>query len=376
MVNQIKMPVLHMKKSKHKQPRLLNRNLFSVFILLLLTGSSLAQDNKEKAEMNARQALVFEENGKTMEAIPLLEEAVKLDPGNINVAYELAVVYATNKEYSRSKAILLPLLGHKNLYGLVYHLLGNDYDELGLPDSAVLAYEKGLILFPKTAELFLELGNMSLKKKNLIKAIDYFEKGIRANPLFASNYYRAAKLFLSSNETIWGMLYGEIFMNLEKKSDRTAEISNLLYAAYKKHIRIPKDSSPVVRFSNNFFAAGDTLKPSFGKFVYEPLLVKSIDKERSVDYEAVCRIRKRFITHYIQDNYYTRYPNALFSYQYKILKAGHIEAYNHWILSQGDKTGFDEWVKKYPKAWNDFLYWFRHNEIPLSEDYKFYREQY
>ena len=350
--------------------------LFILFQWFGAMPSSFAQDNNEKAALNAKQALVFEGNGKTAEAIPLLEEAIKLDPGNINIVYELAVVYASIKDFSRSKALVLPLLAHKDIYGLVYQLLGNDYDEMGLPDSAILIYEKGLKLFPDSGELFLELGNMSMKKKNFINALVYYEKGIQANPLFASNYYRAAKLFFNSNEVIWAMLYGEIFMNLEKKSDRTAEISKLLFTAYKKHIRIPKDSNISVNFSNIFFGVGDSLKPSFGKFVYEPLMVKSMNLEKAVDYTSICRARKKFIVAYIHDNYYMKYPNALFSYQYKILKAGHIEAYNHWILSQGDQAGFGEWVKQHPKAWEDFLYWFKHNELPLANDYKFFREQY
>ena len=350
--------------------------LFFLICLVAITPHLFAQDDKEIASLKVKQALVFEGNGKTAEAIPLLEEAVKLDPGNINMVYELALVYATVKDYIRSKTLLEPLLVHKDVYGLVYHLLGNDYDELGLPDSAIMIYQKGVELFPKTAELLLELGNISMKKKNFIKALEYYEKGIRANPLFASNYYRAAKLFYNSNEAIWAMIYGEIFMNLEKKSDRTAEISKLLFSAYKKHIHIPNDSPLIVNFSNNFFGGRDTGKPSFAKYVYEPLIVKSLDQEKSVDYSSICRMRKKFISYFIHDNYYIKYPNALFSYQYKILKAGHMEAYDHWILSEGDKTGFDNWVKQHPKAWEDFLYWFKHNELPLADDYKFFREQY
>ncbi len=38
-----------------------------------------------------------------------------------------------------------------------------------------------------------------------------------------------------------------------------------------------------------------------------------------------------------------KYPNALFQYQDKILKAGHLEAYNHWILMKGDEDAFDQW---------------------------------
>jgi tetratricopeptide (TPR) repeat protein len=355
------------------------RNVLKLVLLILICTAgcpAYAQDNKEKALINVRQALVYEENGKITEAIPLLEEAMKLDSANINVPYELAVAYATVKEFPRAKTVLEPLLNRKDVFGLVYNLLGSVYDELGKPGLAISTYEKGLTLFPKTAELYLELGNMYLKKKDHTKALEYYEKGIQANPQFASNYFRAAKLFFNSNEPVWGLLYGEIFMNLEKNTDRTAEISKLIHATYVKHIRIPKDSGLQVRFSSNFFTGKETLKPSFIKFIYEPIVVRSLANEKTIDINSLCRMRKKFVENYIKGNYYQQYPNALFTYQYKILKAGHIDAYDHWILSQADKTGFDNWAQKNPKAWENFLAWFKKHEIPLDDNYKFYREQY
>ena len=172
------------------------------------------------------------------------------------------------------------------------------------------------------------------------------------------------------------MLYGEIFMNLVKNTDRTAELSKLLYTTYLKHIRLPKDSSLSVRFSNNLFSGKETLKPSFSKFIYEPIIVRSLANESTIDLNSLCKMRKKFVENYMRDNYYQNYPNALFTYQFKVLKAGHIEAYNHWILSQGDKTGFDDWVQKNAKSWENFLNWFKKNQIPLDDNYKFYREQY
>ena len=82
--------------------------LFFLICLVAITPHLFAQDDKEIASLKVKQALVFEGNGKTAEAIPLLEEAVKLDPGNINMVYELALVYATVKDYIRSKTLLEP----------------------------------------------------------------------------------------------------------------------------------------------------------------------------------------------------------------------------------------------------------------------------
>ena len=64
-----------------------NSHKYIVLLLLLTTGQfafAQADTAKEKAQMMATQAILFEGRGKTAEAIPLLEGAKKLDSGNIN----------------------------------------------------------------------------------------------------------------------------------------------------------------------------------------------------------------------------------------------------------------------------------------------------
>ena len=356
-----------------------NSHKYIVLLLLLTTGQfafAQADTAKEKAQMMATQAILFEGRGKTAEAIPLLEGAKKLDSGNINYPYELAVIYYTRKDYAKAQQILEPLLNHKDVSGMIYQVLGNVYDDLGKTDLAVTTYEKGLKLFPKTAELYLEMGIIQLKKKEYNMALQYFEKGIVANPMYASNYYRVTKLFCNSSEPVWGVIYGEIFMNLERNSDRTGEISKLLFDTYKKHINFPRDSSFSVSFSTTISLIPDKTKKPFAKDFYEPTVMVSMLGEKKVDISSLCRMRKKFVDSYIRSGNYQRYPNALFSYQYKVSKAGYIDAYNHWILQDGDTTAFSSWLGSNKNNWDKFMTWFKKNPLLLDDTYKFYHEQY
>lgn len=61
------------------------------------------------------------------------------------------------------------------------------------------------------------------------RAVSYYEKGVYVEPAYSSNYYRLAQLFLSSKDKFWGLIYGEIFMNLERNSQRTEEMSKWLF---------------------------------------------------------------------------------------------------------------------------------------------------
>ncbi len=351
------------------------------FLFMTISQFSYAQRSKDEALNNVKQALILESQGKLAEAIALLEEAAKLDPDAIKVAYELAIGYYTKGDYNKAKDILEGLLARKDVFSSIYQLLGNTYDKLGNVEKAVASYINGLAKFPDAGELYLEMGTMYLSRKEYDQAIAYYEKGIKSSPAFASNYYWAAKIFCNSDEAVWGMIYGEIFLNLERDSNRTDEISKLLFDTYTKKIRFPRDSAFQVNFSKPtnatvFDSAKNKHKTPFAKAVYEPTLMLALLNEKNVDINSLSRIRKYFIESYFKSGTYEDYPNALFDFQYRVLKAGHWDAYSRWILFKGDEAGGNLWVNANQKKWDDFIMWFTKNKMLLDPNYKFYRAQY
>ena len=357
-------------------------NLACFLLLLAATPVCYGQTDKETAQAKTRQAIKLEdEEGKYDEAIKLLQEACQLDPDNITYPYELAYSYTAKKDYKTASDILEKLLSHKDVYGRIYQLLGNAYDYQGMSDKAIATYEKGLKKFPGAGELYLELGNMGFAKKEYGKAIVYYENGIRADPKFPSNYYWAAKLYCSSTEEVWGMIYGEIFMNLERNSKRTVEISKMLFDVYKNQIKFTSDTSMTVSFSKNTTISVEDLKDPkkfklpFG-MIYEKNLMLTITGEKQIDLNSVDRIRTRFIESYYKGDDPVKYPNVLFDYQQAMLKAGHFEAYNHWLLMKGDEDGFEAWQAPNKDKWTAFVKWFTDNKLQIDETHRFYRQQY
>lgn len=356
---------------------------FGLFALLFLGQLSYGQTNKEQAITKAKEAIKLEdEQGKFDEAIKLFEEAQKLDPENINYPYEMAYAYSGKKDYKKASDILENLLSHKDVHGRVYQALGNAYDYQGKADKAIDAYEKGVKKFPNSGELYLELGNMKIAKKDYNNALTYYEKGIENDPKFPSNYYWASKIFLSTDEEVWGMLYGEIFMNLERNSKRTAEISKLLFDTYKSEIKFTSDTSFGVSFSKNASMNINDLKDPkkfklpFGIGTYEPILSIAVVGEKSIDINSLDKIRNNFVDGYFKGDASKIYPNLLFDYQQKIKIAGHFEAYNHWLLMKGDEDGFEKWQKVNKIKWDNFTKWYSDNRMQVDLTHKFYRGQY
>ena len=361
----------------------MNKKIITIGLILLLIGQILyGQTNKDKALAKGQEAIKLMDNGQVDESIKLLEEAQKLDPDRFDYSYEIAYAHYLKEDYKGAIKILEKHINHKDVTERLFQLLGNSYDVIGKTDKAFASYDAGLKKFPNSGIIHLEKGNVHWNKKEYGKALPYYEKGIEVDPQFSSNYYRAARIYCGSTEEVWGMIYGEIFMNLERNSKRTAEISELLYDTYKSEIKFTSDTSFSVSFSQNVSINANNLKdPSkmklpFGIGIYEPTLMFSILGEKAINMETLNKIRSIFIDNYFKNGHDKTYPNVLFNYQKRVKESEHIEAYNHWILMKGDEDEFEKWYSENEEKWNNFIKWFTDNELKIDEKNKFFREQY
>lgn len=346
--------------------------------LLLIAVQLFGQGSKEQALAKGKEAVKLMDNGQIAESIKLLEESMRLDPDNINYPYEIGYAHYINKDYQRVIDILAPLTKRKDANDRVYQLLGNSYDMIGQREKSIETYKAGLKKIPASGKLFLELGGMYLHTKEYDRAINYFEKGVEVEPGYSSNYYHLAKLFLNSDEEVWGMIYGELFMNLERNSSRTAEISKMLYDTYKREIKFTSDTSFTVSFSKSAAININSKKIQlpFGLGVYEPTLMMEMLSEKEIDINSLDRIRTGFVKNYFKNNRDKKYPIVLFDYQNRILKEGHLESYNHWILMKGDEEGFTKWQDSNTDKWDNFVTWFNANGLKMDDKNKFIRTQY
>lgn len=323
--------------------------------------------------------------GSPDEAIALLEEARKLDPSDWSYDYEMGFAHAVKGDYTRAIKIFNEIVKRDDASDQCFQMLGNYYDISGDPGKALKIYDKGLKRFPNSGRLYLEKGNVFFGQKKYEEALPFYEMGIGADPGYPSNYFRAALLYCNSHEEVWGMLYGEIFINLERNTKRTQEISKLLYDTYKSEISI-KDTSAVVSFSEAAIVVSpaDLKQIAKGKkgltipfgITFETELLLAINGEKQIDLESLHRIRKRFIDSYYSLPATKDSPNALFEYQRFIDKVGFLDCYNHWVLMSGDMDSFEKWKNENHDRWSQFTAWFNENGLLLDKNHKFSRYQY
>lgn len=362
------------------------KHLLSLSVLLFITSFTFAQTSREKATALKNKAIETMDAGDTKAARKYLEEAKELDPDDPTYDYEIAFSYNIDKDYKQVIKICKALIKQDRVYSNFYQMLGNAYDYDGNRKKAIQTYEKGLEVFPNAGNLYLERGNMELIQENYDEALKYYIEGTKRDPGHSSNYYWCAKLYLSSENEYLGMIYGELFMNLERNSNRTSEISQLLYKVYDSEITFEGDSSAGVSFASNTIylseddikgkdAANDLLsqltRVNYGTAVYEMIMVLSIIGEEEINLASLDRIRTKFRENYYSNDKHVEFPNVLFEYQKSIQEAGHMKAYNYWLLSQGNEDEFAEWMQANEGEWSAFIDWFLPNQIELDDANKF-----
>ena len=96
-------------------------------------------------------------------------------------------------------------------------------------------YKKALKKFPKSGALYSEYGELLWSSKNY-SAIDQWEKGIQVDPAYGGNYYNAALYYFFTKDKVWSLIYGEIFVNMESRSERGMAMKKLLLQGYKEKL--------------------------------------------------------------------------------------------------------------------------------------------
>lgn len=351
---------------------------------LMLMASALlrAQSNEEMAFQKAMQAIALMDSGYYDQSIELLRESIKLDPDNYSYPYEIGYAYYAKGDYNTAIRTLEKLKSHKDVTDQCYQLIGNAYDLLNDTTSAFAAYAEGIDKFPESGLLFLEYGNVYWRLQRYGEALPFYEAGIRADPMLPSNYYRAAILYCSSNNLIWGLMYGEIFVNLERNSDRTREISERMYNAYKEAIVYGDSSTSINLCSNTIYVdekGAKQIKKGIMPFCFEYAAAHSIGlalADDSLTLAGLVRLRSQVVDIWFSSDYAKHHEIALLDFQRELKKLGHYDAYNYWLYMMGDPVAFDAWVGKNQSIFDSFANYFNPNPFEFSEKEAFHADDF
>jgi tetratricopeptide (TPR) repeat protein len=367
---------------------MIRKKIFLIALILSISNIAFGQTDEEKALDLGRNAIKLMDEGELEKSIDLLEQAQKLDAERMDYPYELAYAYYKKKDYSKSIEILNTITEHKDVTDFVYQLLGNAYDLTGNPEVALSTYKRGMIKFPNSGKFHLESGSIKYHNEEYNEAIEFWEDGIKANPNYSSNYFRLSKVFSLTEERIWTLLYGELFILLEPNTQRTEEISKLLFDNYQESYEVKTDSTGEFHLTEKGFQIvikdkkdmrkmkkGSGL-PFEGTFA-TAFAFSAINFQYNIDLSSIYDARKNFLDFWFNEKkFHKDYPNKLLDYQKKIEENDFLKTYTYWILSQGSPTDYQEWFSENEQNFSNFANWFNENRIEIKEKDFYSRKDY
>ncbi|HEX8356757.1 MAG TPA: hypothetical protein VF610_05070 [Segetibacter sp.] len=333
-----------------------------LFILLFVTSLTFAQSAQDAATLH-ETAKAFLRQGDYENAVLVLTKALQMQPNDLQITKDLLFANYLKRDFAKALEIGKPLVERDDADAQSFQMLGLAYKAIAEDKEAEKLYKRGLKKFPKEGVFYSEYGEL-IGSREPENAVKLWEGGIVADPNYSSNYYFAAKQYAQKGETVWSILYAEMFLNMESFTARSTEMKNLLLDQYKKF------------FISGVVAAPAT--PSGKKSIpFATLVAEVLNKQQSqvnlgVTPETLTVIRTRFILDWY-DKYGSKYPFKLFEHQKQLLQEGMFEAYNYWLFGPAaNLKNYQTWQQYHQADLNTFLGFIRSKvfKVPEGQQYR------
>jgi Putative Zn-dependent protease, contains TPR repeats len=332
-----------------------------LFAAALLLAAQAIQAQEPDAKTVQETAKNYIRQGDYPNAILVLNRALQNNTDNLDLQKDLAFAYYLNRDYVRALEVAKGFPERKDADIPSFQILGLIYKGIEERKEAEKMYRVALKKFPNSGVLYSEYGEMLWAKKDYNDAIKQWEKGIEVDPNHSGNYYHAAKYYFLTTDKVWSLIYGEIFVNLESYSKRTAEIKNILLDGYKK------------LFTDANLEKGQDTKNEFVKAFLDLMKQQSsFVAQNGVTPETLSAIRTKFVLDWFA-KYANKFPFRLYEYHQQLLKAGTFDAYNQWVFgTAANLPAYETWTKAHQEEYNKFDYFQRNRvfKVPAGQYYQ------
>lgn len=328
--------------------------IFAATVVLTSPAQTDRKDMSEAAVARLDKAVTLMDNGMAETALEILENLDKEYPDNYTVLYEMCYAHSVMGNLKRVVELCKRLEKHPAADFQVYHMEGNALDNMGKRKEAIKTYNRGLERFPDAALLYVEQGTIAQNEKDYDKAVEMFEKAIEVQPEQPSAYYNLARLFAMSTEPFWAIMYAEaarlLSMNYDFYLDRSDEMSSLLYDLYKENIHFTtQGDSTIVHTTltkmNTIEFSQDTSTMVLPlPIAFENGMLFGLAGEKEFTLQSLINARGRFIDElYKALNGY--YDVSILDFQRQVRQSGHWQAYNMFLMCEGDSEAYKNWFK-------------------------------
>lgn len=342
-----------------------------------LFGQGAPENTAAQAEAIAKRAARFMDRDMGEAAIAEWKKALDLVPNHAPYMYENALAHVMTRRYEDALTILKPIYSRPELFDRGYQLMGNIHDFLADSSSAMTYYVAGLEAFPLSGRLHYEIGAANYIGRNVEVAVDWWRRGTRVEPMFSTNYYWVAKVMSAHADKIISVWYAEAFLNIERSTNRTKEISKLLFDTWNAAMAIGDTLDPINFCSDSLLDQPGHLGPSVQNlptaFEYSVAMAAELyipdngSRKGPLSLEEMVSLRSRVARLWRDRGYDTLYNNSVMAWNASLVSSGQIREYLYWLFSFGDVKAMNEYFKKSEQRYDTFLAWFGQNMMSFSQ---------
>lgn len=336
------------------------KKLLNFLCFVLIGHASFAQEpDAVQLHETGKQ---FMRGGDWTNAVLVLNKALGKEPQNISIQKDLALTYYYQRDFAKARETVKPLVEREDADVPTFQIAGNIYKALAERKDAEKMYKKALKKYPNSGPLYAEYGELLWMMNENFTSIEQWELGIKNDPGYAGNYYFAARYYYFTTDKVWALLYGEIFVNMESYTSRTAEVKNLLLDSYKKFFVVDSKTKATKPEKESEFTKAFTAVMNHNSSVINS----------GITTESLTMLRTRFLLDWNKD-YATKFPFRLFDHQKQLLQEGMFEAYNQWIFeAAGDLAKYESWTKLNTEQYNEFTRFQKSKlfKVPSGQYYK------
>jgi Tfp pilus assembly protein PilF len=334
--------------------------MIRIRLFIILSFVFAAANAQQTVQQLRETAISFQRQSDYSNTMMVLAKALELEPTNLTLLKDVAFTYYLAGDYKRAAERILPLTDREDADVQVFQIAGNIFKATEEYKQCDKVYKKGLKKFDASGPLFAEYGDLLWTQQKPAEAIAQWETGISVDPSYSVNYYHAAKFYFAAADKARSLVYGEVFVNLESYSVRTAEIKILLLESYKR-VFMPGDSKqhfikPTTPFEQKFL---------------EVMNKQSSLSLRGITPETLLVIRSRFLLDWFNDSA-GKYPFKLFEHLQYLMREGMFEAYNQWLFGPAtDASAYQHWTRAHEEEYLMFSNYQRNKlfRMPASQHY-------
>ena len=338
------------------------KKIIILIYCFFVVGFTFAQqpDSKQLYET----AKNFMRQGDYDNATLVFNRVLQQEPNNLEVLKDFTFLNILKRDFAKALEVGKVLVDRQDADEQTFQILGMAYKAIADYKECAKLYKRALKKFPNSGVLLNETGELTAMSGEVNDAINYWEKGIDIDPNYSSNYYNASMYYAKKGDLFWILIYGEMFLNLESYSTRSAEMKSVLLEAYKK-----------------LYAEGDVKKllaTEKKTNAFETAVIETLAKSNSLSSEGITpenlsAIRTRFILDWFGAKSNEQFPFRLFDNMQYLLREGIFDAYNEWIFgAAASPSAYQVWISAHEQQANGFKQFQQSRifKVPTGQNYR------